>query len=131
MDIYAQVANRIIDQLEQCIIPWQKPWIASGQAISRVTGKPYSLLNQMILGRVGEYQTFCFVQTGDSRDSHSDVHPVCTRYKDVCVGSAQANLTFSYAEELLKRYKVEYCYVSSIVILCDIHKSDWFEPDTQ
>ena len=49
MDIYAEVTSRIIDQLEQGIIPWQKPWIASGQAISRSTGKPYSLLNQMIL----------------------------------------------------------------------------------
>ena len=58
MDIYAEVTSRIIDQLEQGIIPWQKPWIASGQAVSRATGKPYSLLNQMILGRGGEYVTF-------------------------------------------------------------------------
>ena len=58
MDIYAEVTSRIIDQMEQGIIPWQKPWIASGQAISRSTGKPYSLLNQMILGKPGEYITF-------------------------------------------------------------------------
>ena len=58
MDIYAEVTNRIIDQMEQGIIPWQKPWIASGQAISHSTGKPYSLLNQMILGKPGEYITF-------------------------------------------------------------------------
>ena len=58
MDIYAEVTSRIIDQMEQGVIPWQKPWIASGQAISRSTGKPYSLLNQMILGKPGEYITF-------------------------------------------------------------------------
>ena len=58
MDIYAEVTNRIIDQLESGLIPWQKPWSASGQAISRSTGKPYSLLNQMILGKPGEYVTF-------------------------------------------------------------------------
>jgi len=58
MDIYAEVTSRIIDQMEQGIIPWQKPWIASGQAISHSTGKPYSLLNQMILGKPGEYITF-------------------------------------------------------------------------
>ena len=58
MDIYAGVTSRIIDQMEQGIIPWQKPWIASGQAISHSTGKPYSLLNQMILGKPGEYITF-------------------------------------------------------------------------
>ena len=62
MDIYAEVTNRIIDQLESGLIPWQKPWIASGNAISRVTGKPYSLLNQMILGRGGEYLTFAQCQ---------------------------------------------------------------------
>ena len=62
MDIYAEVTNRIIDQLESGIIPWQKPWIASGNAISRATGKPYSLLNQMILGRGGEYLTFAQCQ---------------------------------------------------------------------
>ena len=62
MDIYAEVTNRIIDQLEQGQIPWQKPWIASGSAVSRATGKPYSLLNQMILGRGGEYLTFAQCQ---------------------------------------------------------------------
>ena len=58
MDIYAEVTSRIIAQLEQGQIPWQKPWIASGSAVSRATGKPYSLLNQMILGKPGEYVTF-------------------------------------------------------------------------
>ena len=62
MDIYAEVTNRIIDQLEQGIIPWQKPWIASGQAVSHATGKPYSLLNQMLLGKPGEYATFKQIQ---------------------------------------------------------------------
>ena len=58
MDIYKEITDRIIAQMENGIIPWQKPWMASGQAISRTTGKPYSLLNQMLLGRPGEYLTF-------------------------------------------------------------------------
>ena len=62
MDIYAEVTSRIIAQLEQGQIPWSKPWISSGSAISRATGKPYSLLNQMILGKPGEYVTFKQVQ---------------------------------------------------------------------
>ena len=57
-DIYAEVTDRIIKQLEQGVIPWQKPWIASGAAISHSTGKPYSLLNQILLSRPGEYATF-------------------------------------------------------------------------
>ena len=58
MDIYAAVTDRIIAQLDQGIIPWQKPWVANGKAISHATGKAYSLLNQMLLGKSGEYLTF-------------------------------------------------------------------------
>ncbi len=58
MDIYKEVTDRIIAQMENGIIPWRKPWIASNQAVSHVTGKAYSLLNQMMLGRPGEYVTF-------------------------------------------------------------------------
>lgn len=62
MDIYAEITNRIIDQMEQGTIPWQKPWIASGSCVSYATGKPYSLLNQMLLGRPGEYATYKQIQ---------------------------------------------------------------------
>ena len=60
MDIYKEVTDRIIAQMEKGIIPWRKPWVAGGNAvaISHTTGKPYSLLNQMMLGRAGEYVTF-------------------------------------------------------------------------
>ena len=58
MDIYKEVTDHIMAQLENGIIPWQKPWIASGNAISHVTGHSYSRLNQMLLGRPGEYVTF-------------------------------------------------------------------------
>lgn len=58
MDIYAEITNRMIAELDNGIIPWQKPWMATGKAISHTTGKPYSLLNQMLLGRAGEWLTF-------------------------------------------------------------------------
>ena len=58
MDLYQEVTNRIMEQLENGLIPWRKPWISVGNAISHATGKPYSLLNQMLLGRPGEYVTF-------------------------------------------------------------------------
>ena len=58
MDIYSEVTARIMEQMEQGIIPWEKPWIACGKAVSHATGKAYSLLNQMLLGRPGEYLTF-------------------------------------------------------------------------
>ena len=69
MDIYGEITNRIISEMEQGIIPWKKPWIASGAAVSHTTGKPYSLLNQMLLGRPGEYITFkqCLQEGGHVR----------------------------------------------------------------
>ena len=62
MDIYAEITNRIISEMETGIIPWQKPWVASGGCVSYATGKSYSLLNQMLLGRAGEYATYQQVQ---------------------------------------------------------------------
>ena len=58
MDIYAEITNRMIQKMEAGIIPWRKPWMASGSAVSHTTGKPYSLLNQMLLGKAGEWLTF-------------------------------------------------------------------------
>lgn len=69
MDIYKEITDRIISQMENGIIPWQKPWIAGSTtaAISHTTGKPYSLLNQMLLGRAGEYATFKQIQAAGGR----------------------------------------------------------------
>ena len=58
-DIYTEITNEIISQLEQGIIPWQKPWTgAANGAISYSTGRAYSLINQMLLLEPGEYITF-------------------------------------------------------------------------
>ena len=62
MDLYQEITNRIMEQMEGGIIPWQKPWVSAGSCISYATGKPYSLLNQMLLGRPGEYATFKQIQ---------------------------------------------------------------------
>lgn len=58
-NIYQIVTDRICEQLNRGIIPWHRPWtgVADG-AISYTTRKPYSLLNQMLLGEDGEYITF-------------------------------------------------------------------------
>ena len=58
-DIYAEITNRIISELEKGVIPWEKPWAGTPDgAISYATGNPYSVLNQMLLGQPGEYLTF-------------------------------------------------------------------------
>ncbi len=67
MDIYKEVTDRIIAEMEQGQIPWRKPWIATNAAVSYATGKPYSLLNQMLLQRPGEYLTFKQAQAAGGR----------------------------------------------------------------
>ena len=68
-DIYQEVTDRIIAQLEKGVIPWRKPWKVSGIAIkgatditrlafNRITKTAYSPLNQMLLSHVGEYASF-------------------------------------------------------------------------
>ena len=58
-DIYSAVTDRIISQLEQGVIPWHKPWTGvQGGAYSGATGRPYSLLNQMLLGKPGAWYSY-------------------------------------------------------------------------
>lgn len=57
-DLYAEITDRIVRELESGEIPWKKPWIGTSAAIKHVGGKPYSLLNQFLLGEPGEYLSF-------------------------------------------------------------------------
>ncbi len=58
-NVYQMVTDRIIEELEKGVIPWNKPWtgVRSG-AYNRISKKPYSLINQMLLKHNGEYATF-------------------------------------------------------------------------
>lgn len=68
-NIYQMITDRIIEQLQKGIVPWQKPWKVSATdirgaqdlrklAFNRITKSAYSLLNQMLLSKPGEYASF-------------------------------------------------------------------------
>lgn len=58
MDVYKMVTERIINQLENGIIPWRKPWVSGIEgAYNRISKKQYSILNQLLLKKSGEYAT--------------------------------------------------------------------------
>jgi len=61
-NVYQMVTDRITAQLEQGNIPWRKPWtgasVDNGGAINYVSRRPYSLINQLVLGKPGEYLTW-------------------------------------------------------------------------
>jgi antirestriction protein ArdC len=56
MTVYEIVTEKILKQLEQGIVPWQKPWHGIS-AFNRVSKTHYSYLNQMLLKHTGEYAT--------------------------------------------------------------------------
>lgn len=68
MDTYELVTKRILEKMEQGIIPWHKPWTAQGAAVTqttaekfafnRITRRLYSATNQWLLSHAGEYATF-------------------------------------------------------------------------
>lgn len=68
LDLYQLITDRMIVALESGTIPWHKAWACTNGAISRSTGKPYSVLNQMLLPQAGEYVTF--------RQAVEEGHPV-------------------------------------------------------
>lgn len=57
MDVFEIITDRMIKQMESGIVPWRKPWFGKSMAVSHATGRPYSLLNQMLLATPGEYIT--------------------------------------------------------------------------
>ena len=57
-DVYGIVTDRIIKALEEGTVPWQKPWVGTGAAISYVSRKPYKGVNTLLLDQPGEYLTF-------------------------------------------------------------------------
>lgn len=62
-NVYELITNRITEQLAQGIVPWHKPWVGgAGAAIKYESGEPYSLLNQILLGREGEWLPWGLIQ---------------------------------------------------------------------
>lgn len=54
------VTNKIIEKLENGVIPWHKPW-RTVEAVNYVTQKPYRGINRILLDG-GEYLTFKQIQ---------------------------------------------------------------------
>lgn len=59
IDVYQLITDRIIDQLEAGVVPWRKPWTGDANgAYNYMTGRRYSLLNQMLLQHEDAYLTW-------------------------------------------------------------------------
>ena len=101
-DIYEAVTERIIHQLQQGVIPWQKPWTGTQHgAISGTTGKPYSLLNQMLLGKPGEYYTYSQVLSRGGAVRKGEKSQIVVFWKQVKVSDMQDDETQSPVDRLI------------------------------
>lgn len=97
VDIYEEITNRIIAEMEKGEIPWQKPWMGvSSGAISHSSGKPYSFLNQMLLGSPGEYITFkqCSEEGGRVKKGSKAKFVVFWKFLDKTKQDADGNPVF-------------------------------------
>lgn len=95
IDVYDIVTEKILAELEKGIIPWHKPWIQptvsakrirvsidpTKAAYSRSTGKVYSLLNQMLLGKAGEWATFQQIIAAGGTVKKGEKSSVCVFWK--------------------------------------------------
>ncbi|GHU77525.1 hypothetical protein AGMMS49992_25660 [Clostridia bacterium] len=49
-ELYEEITNNIISQLDQGVIPWERPWFGTVDGPrSGASGKPYSILNQLLV----------------------------------------------------------------------------------
>ena len=83
MSIYEMVTQKILTQLESGDIPWRKPWIAIGGACNYETGKPYSLLNQILLEKPGYWLTFNQIKNNGGSIRKGEKSSVVVFYKVV------------------------------------------------
>ena len=67
--VYDYVLERILEKLDQGVIPWKKPWSTNGGYIPKnyVTGREYSGINILLLDPGGQYLTFNQVQQKGGR----------------------------------------------------------------
>jgi antirestriction protein ArdC len=49
MDVYGIITEKIIDLLEQGMVPWRRPWISTGLPRNLVSKKPYRGVNFFLL----------------------------------------------------------------------------------
>lgn len=62
INVYEKITNDFIEAIKGGKIPWHQPWFGKRWAISHTNGRPYSFINQFLLGKDGEWLTFKQIQ---------------------------------------------------------------------
>ena len=106
-NVYQIITDKITEQLQKGIIPWQKPWtgVLTG-AISRSTGRPYSLLNQFLLGKPGEYLTFNQIKEAGGTVRKGEKSHIVVFWKPVKVEEERDGVKKEKLVPMLRYYRV-------------------------
>lgn len=112
ISVYDMITDRIMEQLSKGIIPWHQPWVGgSALAISYRSRKPYSMLNQLLLNKPGEWLTWNDIQALGGKVKKGTHSSFCVWTKTAMVKTepeANAEDQEAHLEErrYLKWYKV-------------------------
>lgn len=58
VDVYQIITDRIVEQLEQQVIPWRKPWAEAGHPQNLLTKRLYTGMNTWLLASLGYSQNY-------------------------------------------------------------------------
>lgn len=110
--IYDMITDRITEQLAKGIVPWHQPWTGgTALAISYRSRKPYSMLNQLLLGRPGEWLTWNEIEALGGRVKKGAKSSFCVWTKSWVVNEESENKdgekeTHQEERRALKWYRV-------------------------
>jgi antirestriction protein ArdC len=89
MDVYGIVTEKIVNLLEQGIVPWRKPWASTGLPRNLVSKKPYLGVNCFLLS-VSKYVSPWWLTmrqanelSGRVRKGEESTVVVCWRIEDL------------------------------------------------
>lgn len=81
-DVYEIITDRIIEKLEQGVVPWHQPWTDAGLPCNLISKKPYRGINILILSTLGFEQNLFLTlkqldQIGGTVKESEKPNPVC------------------------------------------------------
>ena len=129
MNVYQIVTDRIIRQLEEGTIPWKKSWLSVREgAYNRISKKPYSIMNQLLLSRQGEYASYKQWQAlgGQVRKGAKSEIVVFWKLLDAKDDKAQSNKAETYKKVPLLRYYNVF-HISDVDGVDPLPKEDFFD----
>ena len=87
------ITDRILAELKRGVAPWHRPWFGTLDGpISHATGKPYSLLNQILLGDVpSEFVTFRQAKAEGGAPKKGSKGKLVTFWKRISVSGTVTN----------------------------------------